>query len=410
MLKITPQYNVYKNRLDINTNNKSNNESKFIGMAKPINLNHQVSANNMLSFEGYAPSAKNRYMIKKIVDLVKSEEIKKIALLSHVGHDGDKIGSMLGLKNIIKKATNKKADAFILNPLPLNTAFIDPKKEIKVIKNIFEGPEKPQLQLSVTPEQIRRKFGDYDLVIVTDTALKSLIDKELKESILDHAKMTAKIDHHPHREGMKAEDFRYGDINLIDPSQESASQIIMQFVKPFGLAANSKISDPISMGMITDSGQFAYARGKNIFKDASLLSKTSDLKKIAELVKKLDHNEFQLYKTMMNSIKFNNDGEIAYFITDQANVKSPIKSVVVAVLDQISKIHGVKYYFSVIKNSPESGKICSSIRSMDKPIGELAEELGGGGHDYVCGLSKKEENAERFANEVLTKLIELKNS
>lgn len=417
MLKINSKvcaYNNYPLRNYYN-DNKNNNTCSFTAEKKTVNLNHQASAiNNMIAFKGYSPSSsKNRYWIKKIVNLIKSEGMKKIAIISHALTDGDAAGSEIALGRAIKTATGKNVDMFLMEPLEMKLAFIDENKEIKIIRDLFEDPKNPKAPID--PEKIRGKFGDYDLVIVTDTSRISLLDKELKEGIFDHAKKTVKIDHHPDKERLSSNGYNYANINLTDPNKESAAQIIMEFMRPLGIDTkkiNPEISDAITMGLLTDTVQLTKARGQSIFKDVSELAKTSNISEIMKLTTQVTLKDSKIYADILNNIRTSKNGEVAYFITTQKEMDDPIKNIAMVALEQISKTKGVKYYFSIIDHESEPGKLCVSLRSQikNKSIRRLAHFYGGGGHEHACAFAKKVENTEDFANELVNKLTELENS
>lgn len=398
---------IQNNKKPLLYSNNKERRSSLYNYSNPqistVNLNKHPAA---IAFKGYSPEPELKNIIRRFVTLVKADTIKNIAILTHSGPDCDAIGSMIATREIIKEGTGKTPDMFTMKPLLKNMASLDPKKEIKVITNLISNTE----DLKTT---MKAFLDDYDLVIVTDTPLIKLLDEELGDTILKNAKKIVKIDHHPKGAKVKPEDYNFANLNIIDTKKESASQIVMQLVKPFGLdpkKINPKISKALASGIVTDSGQFQFSRGKSIYKDAAELQNSTDVGKIIREVNSLDLQEFSLFVKILNKVKFSDDKEIAYFIIKRNQVEETTKNVNIAALNQLSKIFGVKYCFSVQESTGKVGKVNVSLRSNDKPINYLASEYGGGGHALSSGLSVRVKNTEDFAIELLDKITKLKNS
>lgn len=387
MLTIKPKITSYSN------NYSPSNQNRYIDEKVSI----KQSQNDSVSFKGYYPSKKNRYLINKIVELIKNDANQRIALFPHKGPDGDAIGTALGLAHEIKEATGKIADVLVMHPLEREVSIIDAKNEVKIIKDIL-GEE-------ATPEEIIKKFGKYDLSISVDNADISLFPDGLYESLFSTAKHTIKIDHHPAGKGHKNRN--YAQINLIDTTKESAAQLVMEFVSAFGLnpkKVSTEISNPIAMGLLSDSQQFKYTRNPGIFLDAAELQKTSDFEKLIKSLEKVEKEEFSKTVEILNGVRFANNGKIAYLLIDMEKEEKPSSEIVGRALVEISKIKGVNYYFSV---KAKTGEIKASVRSNDKPIRDKMLELGGDGHSHACGLKSTNQTLEEFLKALTGKLSEL---
>lgn len=392
MLTISPlntykKNNVFQNRAK-NLNQPSDNYD-----STPTMMHSYTN----IAFQGYGPSPKNRYYINKIVNLVKDDDNQRIAIFPHKSPDGDAIGSALGLAHIIQQATGKVADIFVCHPLDGNLKIIDAKSEIKVISDML-GPK-------ATTEEIANTFGKYDIAIGVDNPDIDVFEDGFYESLFNTATHTIKIDHHPAGKGNKNRN--YAQINLIDLTKESAAQLVMEFVKPFGLnpkKISSVISDPITMGLLSDSQQFKYPRNPGIFKDAAELSKTSNFEKIIKSFEKIEKEDLQGCIKILNTVQLANDGKIAYCIVDLDKDEISGGHSIGKALTEISKIKGVNYYFIMKKKSNE---IKVSVRSSGEKIRAKMLELGGDGHDYACGLKFTDKTIEEATTAIIEKLTEL---
>ena len=355
-------------------------------------------SNKNVSFTGYFPDECHSTQIKQIVNLIKRNKNNKIILLAHKSPDGDAIGSMLALKRLIEKSTgNKNVNALTFNNLPHNLQFVDKNKEIRIITKDFKVPSANDKEFL---SKLNEQYGEAPLLITTDVSCLNMIDTAFK-SLIKTAKNVIKIDHHPEGEN-------FGNINLVDEKKESASQLVMQMVKPLGIKTkdiDSSISDPIALGVLSDSGSFAFAKTHEIFTDTSKLSTTSSIGQITREMNKMTPQEFQTYNNLLNSVRFSPDGKIAYYFVDMAQNHYVTKEINRNVLTSISNIDGVKYYFSISGSSKKrTSTIMASIRSSSKEILNAIKSIGGNGHEYSCGLMKKNSTMYEIKDLILDKL------
>lgn len=391
MLKIYPITN-YKNYYKNNGQNPAQNP--YVNCPKT----------DEVSFKGCFPSSsRNRNYINKIVQLLKSKEVKKPVIIVHAAPDEDAIGSALAFKQMLK-TIGKKAEIFVMHPLAENIKFIDPEGEIKILC--------PNPEFRITADEIALKHHGYDTAICIDTSDKKLFNPELFEAFVKDAKHKIKIDHHPDE---RIPSYHYADINFIDSTKESASQIIMEFASAFGLNTkklDKKISDPLTLGIMGDSGELRFARGENIFKDLGILSRSTKIRDITDKMNEITPNEFNSFRHILGkNITLRDDG-IAYAIIDVAKEVRPIKKTKHEVLDIMSRVKGVKYYFTILTNSQDpKWKKSVQVRSSEKSIKQKITELGGGGHALACGLDDKQgRSIKNLTNLIIKTLQDVENS
>lgn len=400
-------------------NNSFNNYKRSKFSPKSQNFGGQLkadsftsSAGHNVSFTSYHPTANNLDPIYKIVNWVKRSG--RTALAAHRNTDMDAAASMAALGRIIEIATGQAPDIFVMNPLPRRFDFIDPEHKIKVISELIPGTH----DSPVDGKRIAKEFGQYDLVIALDTCLRDLFDSEIFSGIVKRAKKVIKIDHHPVENVSLRQQHKYdyGSINLVDPTKDSASQLVMEFVEPFGLNPEQIepcLSNKILAGMLSDTNNLKHVNPEGIaFTDIAELSKTSDYNSIREAVRKLPIEDMQKASQIVGSeVRFSHDRSIAYFVVDTAQ-KGINSDIIYTALEEISKFEGIKYYFTVVKNSkkPEEG-IYASVRSQSKPIRKLIEKMGelGGGRDYACRVVSHEMTPNEMVSELIVKLNELEN-
>lgn len=391
MLKIYPKINTYKSYTYSNNNDSSKTSTGF---------ESKGSGKSDIAFGKFLPSsAKNRYYINKIVNFLKAYD-GKLAILNHDAPDEDAVGAAFALKYMLE-SIGKKADIFSAYPLQESFRFIDPNNDIKVIN--------PSSDLRATADEIKAKYGSYGAVICLDTSRTKLFNEELYEAFMKPAKYKIKIDHHPSE---NTPEYNYANINFVDSSQESASQIVMQFAKAFGLNiknVSQKITDAITLGIMGDSGNLRFAKGSSIFEDVALLSKTTDTRYIMDKMQEISPEEFKSYANILDQNVVIRDDGIVYAIIDAAEEAKQLKNVKHDVLQKMSHIRGTKFYFTVTKNSEDpKWKIKAQLRSVKIPILEKIRELGGGGHDTACGIyDAQNRTAEELKDAIINKLKEI---
>ena len=358
-----------------------------------------------ISFKGWQPDKSNKTKIKSAVKLIKSNEIRRIALIAHKNPDADAISSMTAMAGLIEAATGKKADMFIGRKLYEESDFLDNAGEFNVVD--FRNS---------TADEVKETYGQYDLAIALDTAESPLLETSLREGIFDQAKHTIKVDHHPLPFKPTADEnrrYNYADLNIVDSSMSSDSQFLMQFVKPFGLNPEGlpkSIFKAIATGLVSDTNALLFAKGNSAFEDMSLLYNKVNYEEIVDKTKNMSLTDFEEEKKWMNRVKFSPDGKKAYIVVDKA-IDAPISSIVKAdILSKIINISGVECVFCITGNSnitksekfniesPDSHEFTTvaSIRSKTVNLNDLVarynskvsddKKLYGGGHNKARSI------------------------
>ena len=150
------------------------------------------------------------------------KKYNKIVIARHVGADPDALGSTLGLKEAI-----------------LNTF---PNKEVYVV-----GVPAARHRYIGELDRFEESMYENSLLIVLDTPNLKRIDG------VDVSKFEykIKIDHHPIIE-------KFCDIELIDESSSSASQLIIELIKNTKLKPNKACAEKLYIGLIGDTNRFLY--------------------------------------------------------------------------------------------------------------------------------------------------------
>jgi len=327
--------------------------------------------------------------MKKIEDAFQkiSEKLlrsRNVAIVTHISPDGDAIGSVLGLKEILEKYnTNLKVDAFVVGSIPRMYKFLpDEKTLISIDKNYDLTGYRP------------------DMAIVLDCGAKDRL--AAAENIFGRAEITINIDHHGSNPG-------YGDINIIDPEAAATGEIIYQFMQFINILPDANIATNLYTAILTDTGGFKYGNttGKAMGICATLIEAGANPQYIYQQCYENKPPElFQLHAQCLNLTKLSPDGKIAWTIAsrdliERLNARDEYLEGLVEVLRQINTVD-----IAMLFKETKDGNIKVSFRSKKIEITPLAEFFDGGGHKFAAGCTMKGYNLA-IAVETMVKKAEI---
>ena len=157
------------------------------------------------------------------------EGASRILISGHISPDGDSLGSMIALARLLNQAGYQayaSADVNALGKL-----------------RILEGVEE-----MIPLRKLKNK--KFDLFIAVDCGALSRLPPEIRPYAEKLPKVC--IDHHITNDGS------FGDAKILDPSASSASELVWRFAKWMEWKLDRASAEALWVGMITDSGRFAY--------------------------------------------------------------------------------------------------------------------------------------------------------
>lgn len=317
-------------------------------------------------------------LFKQIYKQIK--KYNKIVIARHIGADPDALGSTLGLKEVI-----------------LNTF---PNKEVYVVG----APAARHRYIGVLDRFSDDMYED-SLLIVLDTPNMSRIDGV----DINKFKYKIKIDHHPFIE-------KYADIELIDETSSSASQLIAELVINTKLKLNKEAAEKLFIGIVGDTNRFMYyyTTPKTFDLVSYMLEETNfDFTSLYEnmYMRNLHDLKFQSY--VINNLTLTEDGfgylKLEQDILDEYGIDASTAANVVNVLTYIEDM----YAWAIFAYDKGNDNIRGSIRSRGPIINEVAANYNGGGHIYASGVRLKDfdvaDDIIFDLNEVCKKYKEEKN-
>ncbi len=289
------------------------------------------------------------------------QEKDNFYILGHIDPDGDCIGSMVVLREIVKKY-NKKYNLVFYNKPDSKYDFI--LEDDYILYSDINNKNIDWEQINI----IALDSGDFERI--------GKIGETKKEILIN-------IDHH-HNNPL------YGEYNYLDSEAAAVGEILYRLVKEMNVEITLKISKAIAVAIIQDTGYFRYQNtsAKILRLIADFMEKGINLYQIN---KKLYSNhslaKMKLKGLALSTLQRDFKAKVAWLYVDQ-DMLSETGS-------DISDISGFVNYARDIKNV-EVG-ICFSainnkqtkvsLRSKDYiPVDKIAEKFSGGGHPRAAGF------------------------
>lgn len=294
-------------------------------------------------------------MYKEIFDVIK--EYNNIVIARHVGVDPDAMASSIALKESIK-ATFPEKNVYVIGN--------------GTVKFNFLG----YLDKGIDFDQL----NDI-LLIVTDTPDKKRVDMEE----LTHYEKSIKIDHHPFME-------KFCDIEYIDDSKSSASEIIYDLISNTDLVLNKKICEILFAGIVADTNRFLFSNSKcETFKVVSDMIKDYDIDitKVYYNLYKRPLSEVKFFGHMANNIETTDNGVGYIIIKNEDLLTYGVDSATGGnLINEFNNIGELLVWLSATEDV-KNGFIRVSARSRGPIINKVLENHGGGGHALASGAKLK---------------------
>lgn len=293
------------------------------------------------------------------------ERHQKFVLTSHARPDGDAIGSVLALSQILR-AAKKEADVILSDAVP-----------------VIYRP----LPQSAAIQQAKRVNGKYDAAIILEcdslsrTGLAGL-DAEGRTLI--------NIDHH-------ASAKPFANVNWIDTSACATAQMIFQLAKALeGASVGSKaqsitpeVATCLYTAVLADTGSFCFpGTNERTFALAQeLVHAGADPARIAQNVYFANReSKMRLLGTALSSLR--RKGKLAWMhVSDaQMNQLSALEEDCEGLVNYALSIADVEV--AIFFRELPGGRYRVSLRSKGAVnVAAIAERFGGGGHERASGCS-----------------------
>jgi bifunctional oligoribonuclease and PAP phosphatase NrnA len=296
----------------------------------------------------------------------------RFLLTAHEGPDGDALGSLLGMHQLLTQL-GKDSVMFLGAkefPLPIEYRFLP-------LEEVFHEPPADMADRTVV-------FLDC-----------GNIDRMPVDFLTEGGNDIINIDHHH-------DNTRFGDFNLVDVDASCTAEIVYDLAVGFGATITKEMASALYVGLITDTGKFMYentsAHTHRIAAD--LVEAGVDIDDTyRRLYEHVPIEKLRLVARALEGIQMHCEGRLVLSSITAADYAATGagEEMTEGVIDHLRSIDGTKVA-AVVRDLGNRGRAARkvSLRSSegDVDVSAIARLRGGGGHKRAAGFSTDAELPE----------------
>ena len=289
----------------------------------------------------------------------------RFLLTAHEGPDGDALGSLLGMHQLLR-LLGKDSVMFLAAkefPLPVEYRFLP-------LEEVFHEPPADMADRTVV-------FLDC-----------GNIDRMPVDFLTEGGNTVINIDHHH-------DNTRFGDYNLVQVGASSTAEIVYDLAVLLGVRLTSEMASALYVGLVTDTGKFMYesttAHTHRVV--AELIEAGVDIDDTyRRLYEHVPLEKVRLVSRALDQIHRYCDERLVMTYITSADYKATGagEEMTEGVIDHLRSIDGAKVA-AVVRDLGERGRAARkvSLRSSegDVDVSAIARKRGGGGHKRAAGFS-----------------------
>jgi phosphoesterase RecJ-like protein len=305
-----------------------------------------------------------------IADLVRDNG--KFLLTTHEGPDGDALGSLLGMHQLLE-ALGKDSAMFLAAkefPLPIEYQHLP-------LEGVFHEP----------PADLRDR-----VVVFLDCGN---IDRMPVDFLRDGGKLVVNIDHHH-------DNTEFGDFDFVDAGASCTAEIVYELAMLLDVKISPSMARALYIGIVTDTGKFMYdsteARTHEVA--AALIRAGVDIDDVnRRLYESVPLEKVRLLSRALEKIELHCDGRliVTYITGEDYDQTGADEQMTEGIIDHLRAVDGICVAV-VVRDQVSRGRAARkvSLRAGDEQtdVSALARAFGGGGHVRAAGCSTELEFGE----------------
>lgn len=307
------------------------------------------------------------------------EGAQSVLVVTHENPDGDAIGSLLGVANMLD-ALGKQVTAAVDKGVPSFLHFL-PQQE----------------RVLGTLEQ-----GDWDLLIFVDCGDDMRAGK-VGEYGKAHSQAVLNVDHHPSNP-------RFGNVALVLDTLASNAEIVFLWWHSMGLTYGREVALPLLTGIVTDTLGFrtSSTQARTLEVAVQLIQRGASLPEVmARTLGARSRAEFELWKRIAQTAVVKDGVGYAFVREADAHAVGLSEATDADFVQFLISVEDVR--IAVTFKERSDGKIGVSMRAkLGYSVVEVALAFGGGGHVQAAGMAV-EGTLESVSAQVLPLLQEAVN-
>ena len=302
--------------------------------------------------------------VDAVVEEIRSAQ--KFLLTTHENPDGDALGSLLGMHELLKQLGKDSCMFLAAEEFPLP----------------WEYRKMPLDEVTNEPPA---DLGERTVMFLDC----GNIDRMPVDFLHRDGVHIVNIDHHH-------DNTRFGTVNLVDPHASCTAEIVWELAKELGAEITPAIGDALYVGLVTDTGKFMYtnASARSHLMAAELIEAGIDAHAIyRRLYEELPFARLELLSRALNAVQRFDDGAVTATFLTRADFEETgsVETDSEGIVDHLRAVDGTKVAVLVreLLSDDRSGIRKISLRATDGTVdvSRIARGLGGGGHRQAAGAS-----------------------
>ena len=303
--------------------------------------------------------------LKKAVECVRKNN--KFLITSHVGLEGDALGSELAFYLLLKRL-GKAARVINDDKTPYAYQFLPHNSLIEKFSAKSSG------------------MVDYDGFAGLDCAG---LRRAGRARALDAGQgAVLNIDHHVSNQ-------RFGAVNWVEPGYSSCSEMIYRLYKELRVPFDGDSALLLYTGILTDTGSFRYSNttGYTHRAAAELLRFNLNVPYIYNTVYgNIPLQDMKFLNNILTKMRLEETGRLAWFQVEKKTLRSkqPVFDLTDHLMNYARTIKGVEVCALFRENLGAKDEVRVNLRSQGKiDVNKIAAFFGGGGHKTASGITIK---------------------
>ena len=310
------------------------------------------------------------------------QDADKLLLTTHENPDGDALGSLLGMHELLTELGKDSVMFMAAYEFPLPHEYRGMHFE-----DVINAP----------PDDVSER-----VVVFLDCGN---IDRMPVDFLRTDGSHIVNIDHHH-------DNTRFGTVNLVVPHASCTAEIVWELAHELGVELTPRMAEALYIGLVTDTGKFQYSNtsAKAHRMAAELIEAGAGPHEVSrQIYENLPYARLQLLARALSSVTRYDDGAITLtnLTKDDYAASGAVESDSEGVVDHLRSVEGTKVAVLVRELLAEDrvGVCKVSLRATDGQVdvSRIARAHGGGGHRQAAGFSTDlplDELVERLRAEI----------
>ncbi|WP_028583573.1 DHH family phosphoesterase [Desulfogranum mediterraneum] len=289
-----------------------------------------------------------------------------IVLATHINPDGDAMGSLLGLSDILEQM-GKRVFAYLEQP-------------VTPLYRFLPGCSAVRTELSDLAA-FRREAGESILAISLDCGDRGRLGKN--HGVLEKIRPFAVIDHHQGNPG-------FGDINWVESGRSSTGEMVYDLATALGAEVSEEAAECLYVAITTDTGSFKYSSTSAHTMDVAraLIQRGVQPEQVSSsLYDNYTLGRLQLMQEVLATLEMFNRDRIAVIRVTQNMLERTYTTMedTEHFINLPRSVRSVRV--AVFLKEVNRGLISVSMRAKGKcDVAVVAAGFGGGGHRNASGF------------------------